>query len=172
MTPWRALAAAMALACTVGGSHPQWKSNNLYILENAQILGLSELRPELMAAKKPFDYDREVEGLRTLGKYTFQLKTGKPNPRLLLDFTDGSVWGAVAREVAEAYGDKMMEHAVGTGPFRLAKSRRASKIVLERNPGYRDDFYDEDAPADEPALQAVAQRFKGRKLPMIDGART
>lgn len=147
---------------------PRWKSNNLYILENAKVLGLSELRRQLMAEKKPFDYDREVEGLRVLDKYTFQLRTADPNPRLLMDFADGSVWGAVAREVVEAYGDKMMEHPVGTGPFRLAQWRRASKIVLEKNPGFRDQFYDEEAPADDPGLQAVAARFKGRKLPMID----
>ncbi|MFX8219177.1 heme-binding protein, partial [Acinetobacter baumannii] len=50
---------------------PKWKSNNLYLLENAKILGLSELRRALMAAKKPFDYDREVEGLKALDRYTF-----------------------------------------------------------------------------------------------------
>ena len=45
---------------------PKLNSRNLYLLENVKILGLSELRKELMAAKKPFDYDREVEGLRVL----------------------------------------------------------------------------------------------------------
>ena len=147
---------------------PRWKSPNLYILENAKLLGLSELRQELMAAKKPFDYEREVEGLKALDKYTVQIKTGEPNPRLLLEFTDGSVWGAMAREVVDAYGDKIMEHPVGTGPFRLGAWRRASKIVLEKNPGYRDDVYDEEAPADDPLAQAAVAKLKGRKLPMID----
>jgi len=147
---------------------PRGKSPNLYVLENAKILGLSELRQELMAAKKPFDYEREVEGLKALDKYTVQIKTGEPNPRLLLEFTDGSVWGAMAREVVDAYGDKIMEHPVGTGPFRLGAWRRASKIVLEKNPGYRDDVYDEEAPADDPLAQAAVAKLKGRKLPMID----
>ena len=48
----------------------------------------------------------------------------------------------MAREVVEAYGDKIMEHPVGTGPFRLAEWRRSSRIVLERNPDYRDELYD------------------------------
>ncbi len=147
---------------------PRQKSPNLYILANAKILGLSELRSELMAAKKPFDYEREVEGLKVLDKYTFQLRTAEANPRLLLELTDGSVWGAVAREVVDFYGDKIMEHPVGTGPFRLAQWRRASKIVLEKNPGFREQFYDEDAPADDPLAQAAVARLKGRKLPMID----
>jgi ABC-type transport system substrate-binding protein len=147
---------------------PRWKSPNLYILANAKIVGLSELRAELMAAKKPFDYQREVQGLRVLDKYTFQLKTAEPNPRLLLELTDGSVWGAVAREVVDAYGDRIMEHPVGTGPYRLAQWRRASKIVLEKNPGFREQFYNEEAPADDPIAQAAVAKLKGRKLPMID----
>ncbi|HJV59408.1 MAG TPA: ABC transporter substrate-binding protein [Albitalea sp.] len=147
---------------------PRWKSNNLFILENAKLLGLSELRRAALAGGKPFDYEREVEGLRVLDRYTFQIRTAVPNPRLMMDLADGSAFGAVAREVVEAWGDKMMEHPVGTGPFRLAHWRRASKIVLEKNPGYRDEFYDEEAPADDPIAQAAVARLKGRRLPMID----
>jgi ABC-type transport system substrate-binding protein len=147
---------------------PRWKSTNLYILANFKIIGLSELRDEALATKKPFDYGREVAGLRVLDKYTFQVKTAQPNPRLLMQFTDGSTWGAVAREVVEAYGDKIMEHPVGTGPYRLTQWRRASKIVLEKNPGFRDQFYDEEAPAGDPIAQAAVAQLKGRKLPMID----
>jgi hypothetical protein len=76
--------------------------------------------------------------------------------------------GAVAREVVEAYGDKMMEHPVGTGPFRLAEWRRSSLVALEKNPSYRDEFYDEKAPAGDALAQAAAARLKGRKLPMVD----
>ncbi len=147
---------------------PRWKSPNLYILESAQLLGLNELRQQVLKEKKPFDYDRDVPGLRVLDKYTFQLRTAEPNPRLLMQFADSSVWGAVAREVVEAYGDKIMEHPVGTGPFKLAEWRRASKMVLERNPGFRETIYDEDAPAEDPLAQAAVAKLKGRRLPMID----
>ena len=147
---------------------PKLKSPSLFVFENDKVLGLSELRQQLMAAKKPFDYDREVEGLRVLDRYRFQVKLGAPNPRFLEDMADGSVVGAVAREVVEAYGDKIMDHPVGTGPFMLGQWRRASKIVLERNPGYREVYYDEEAPAGDPQAQAAAAKLKGRRLPMID----
>lgn len=147
---------------------PRWKSGNLYILEGAGLLGLSELRKELMAAKKPFDYDRPVEGLKALDRYTFQVRTTTPNPRLLHDLSDPSVFGAVAREVVEAYGDKVGEHPVGTGPFRLAQWKRSSRIVLERNPNYREVRYDEHPPEDDARLQAIAAAFKGRRLPLVD----
>ncbi|MFN9507068.1 MAG: ABC transporter substrate-binding protein [Rubrivivax sp.] len=147
---------------------PQWKSGNLYILESAKILGLSELRKELIAAKKPFDYDREVEGLKALDRYTLQIKLGEPAPRFMQYFADASFTGAVAREVVEFYGDKIGAHPVGTGPFRLASWTRSSRIVLERNPNYREVLYNETAPADRPDLQKVAAQLKGRRLPMLD----
>ena len=147
---------------------PRWKSGNLYILENAKILGLSELRKKLIDAKKPFDYDTPVEGLRTLDRYTFQIRLGEPTPRFLYNFTDGSFTGALAREVVEFYGDRAGEHPVGTGPFVLKDWKRSSRIVLARNPAYREVPYDETAPAGNARLQASARQFKGRRLPFVD----
>jgi len=146
---------------------PKNKSNNLFILENAKISGLSELRRELMDAKKPFDYDREVPGLRALDRYSLEIRLDEPNPRFVDDLAN-QAFGAVAREVVEFYGDKIMEHPVGTGAFRLGAWRRASRIVLERNPGYRDEFFDEEAPPDDPIAQAVVKANKGKKLPLLD----
>ncbi len=147
---------------------PQWKSGNLYILENARILGLSELRRELVAARKPFDFDREVEGLRALERYTLQFKFGEPQPRFLYQLADAAFTGAMAREVAEHYGDKIGEHPVGTGPFRLAQWTRSSRMVLERNPNYREVLYDEQPPENDARLQAIAKANKGRRLPLLD----
>ena len=148
---------------------PRWNSPNLYRLENARILGLSELRQQVLKDRKPFPYDQEVEGLRALDRYTFQVKLAEPSPRFHQEvMTDHSNFGALAREVVEAYGDKIMEHPVGTGAFRLAEWRRSSRIVLERNPGYREVIYDEEAPADDARSQAIAAALKGRRMPMLD----
>jgi ABC-type transport system substrate-binding protein len=147
---------------------PRWKSGNLYLLENDKILGLSELRREVLDKKVPFDYDREVEGLRTLDRYTFQIKLAEPKPRFLFHFTDGSWTGAVAREVVEMYGDKIGDHPVGTGPFILKEWKRSSRMVLARNPHFREVLYDEHPAADNAELQAVAQTYKGRRLPLVD----
>ncbi len=148
---------------------PRWKSPNLYLLENARLLGLTELRKKTIESKQPFPYDTEVEGIRALDRYTFEVRLAEPSPRFHQTvMADPSVFGAVAREVVEKYGDAVMAHPVGTGPFRLAEWRRSSRIVLERNPNYRDARYDEVAPAGDAVAAATAARLRGRKLPLVD----
>jgi ABC-type transport system substrate-binding protein len=147
---------------------PKTRSPTLFHFENAGLLGLSELRREAIANKTPFPYDTEVEGIRAIDRYTFEVRLAKPAPRLPYVFANSALTGAVAREVIEAYEGKSMEHPVGTGPFRLAAWKRASRIVLERNPAYDLGWYDEDAPAGDAVSLAIAKRLKGRKLPMLD----
>ena len=88
---------------------------------------------------KPFDYDREIEGLRALDRYTLQFRSPSRARASSTMLADGDIFGAVAREVVEDYGERIAEHPVGTGPFRLAQWRRSSRIVLERNPSFREE---------------------------------
>ncbi len=137
--------------------------------EEAGIVGLNELREQALKTRKPFRYDTEVEGLRALDRYTLQLRTREARPRLVESVLAGNdLYGAVAREVVEFYGDKIMEHPVGTGPFVLKSWRRSSQIVFERNPAYRERHYEaQPAPGDREA-EAIYAKFKGRRIPMID----
>jgi ABC-type transport system substrate-binding protein len=147
---------------------PRLKSPRIYLLENASILGMNEVRRAALASGR-FDYDREVEGVRALDRYTLQIRLAEPAPRFYLYFSDNSFLGAVAREVAELYDEKeIMGVPVGTGPFRLAQWKRSSRIVLERNPGYREDRYSAAAAADDEPAQAIARKLAGRSLPMVD----
>ncbi len=147
---------------------PALNSENLYVFENARVLGLSELRA---AARRPggrFDYDREVPGVRALDRYTFEVRLAAPAPRFVHEFANPVLMGAVAREVVEAHGSDVGAHPVGTGPFRLALWRRASQVVLERNPGFREQHFSADPPADDPRAQQIAQALAGRRLPLVD----
>ena len=131
-------------------------------------VGLAALRDKALKEKKPFDYDTEIEGLRALDRYTIQYKLEEPRPRFLDNLAASDLFGAVAREVVEKYGEAIPAHPVGTGPFRLVQWRRSSLIVLERNPHYREVRYEAEPAADDADGQAILARFKGRRLPMVD----
>ena len=147
---------------------PKLKSPGQAVLEDEGIIGLRELRDEALKDNKPFDYDKQVEGLRAVDRYTLRVRLRESRPRHLFTWASKDVYGAVAREVIEAYGDKIMDHPVGTGPFRLAEWRRSSRMVLERNPTYRELYYDAEPNADDAEGQAMVKRFTGRRLPMLD----
>ena len=147
---------------------PRWKAPAYADLGNVKLLGMGELREVVLKSKRPFDYETEVAGMRALDRYTLQFKLAEPEPRFIEVIADNSLYGAVAREIVEAYGDNIPAHPVGTGPFRLTEWRRSSRIVLERNPSYREVLYEAEPNVDDTEGQALLQRFKGRRLPMID----
>jgi ABC-type transport system substrate-binding protein len=142
---------------------PVWSS-----LEAEGLVGLAQLRELALKTGKAFDYDHEIQGVRALDRYTLQFTLEQPRPRFLQVLASGDLYGAVAREVVEYYGDQAEAHPVGTGPFMLVQWRRSSFIALERNPSYRDVRYDAQPAADDAEGQALLARFKGRRLPMID----
>jgi ABC-type transport system substrate-binding protein len=147
---------------------PRWKSQVLFILEAAKIVGIDRLRQRALKDRQPFDYAPELEGLRVLDRYTFQIRLEQPNPRFAYTLSEANPLGAVAREVVEAYGDQIMAHPVGTGPFRLAQWKRTSRIVLERNPTYREEIYDFASPENAPTLARDVERLRGRRVPLVD----
>ena len=147
---------------------PENKSPVVAGLLDTKFIGLAALRDKALKEKKPFDYDTEIEGLRSLDRYTVQFQLEEPRPRFLETLAANDLFGAQAREVVEKYGEAIPAHPVGTGPFKLAQWRRSSLIVLERNPDFRDLRYDAEPAADDADGQALLKQFKGRKLPMID----
>jgi len=144
---------------------PATKSPGHTSLEEQGIIGLQALRDEAIKSKKPFDYDKPVEGAQALDRYTLRFRLRESRPRFLYTLAGME---AMAREVVEFYGDKIAEHPIGTGPFRLGEWRRSSMIVMERFTGYRERFYDAMPNADDVEGQALLARFKGRRIPMLD----
>ncbi len=147
---------------------PHNNSELLYLWENAGVLDLTELRERALKDKRPFDYDREVEGVRALDRYTFRVRLARPGPRFTYLFAQTGLAGAVAREVVEHYGADIAAHPVGTGPYRLGAWRRSSRIELVRNPQYRKRVFEASPAADDPAAQALARQLAGRRLPLAD----
>ena len=145
---------------------PKLKSPNLYLV-NTRIKGMTALRTEAEQSGR-FDYDREVEGLRAIDRYTLRIELNEPAPNFTYYLTLCPLACAVAREVVEAYGDRIAEHPVGTNAYRLTQYARSSRMVFERNPNFREQRYDAQAPADDAQAQKIAARLAGRQLPMVD----
>jgi oligopeptide transport system substrate-binding protein len=146
---------------------PKVRSYWLYIFEQ-RLVGLDDALQRARRTDR-FDYDQPIEGLRALDRYTLRIRFKEPFYAFQHWLTyDGLA--AVAREVVETYGDashRVMEHPVGTGPYRLKNWVRGQKIVLEANPGYRDETYPVPGAGSEPGDAAIAQANAGKRLPII-----
>jgi oligopeptide transport system substrate-binding protein len=143
---------------------PKVRSPNLSILDG-KLVGAEALVAKAKETGR-FDYDAPLPGLQAVDRYTIRMTLNYASYDLLSDLTTIAAT-AVAREVIEAYGDASgwaMANPVGTGPYRLKEWRRAQKIVLEANPGYREVRYPESS---DPADRAIMAKLRGRKIPMI-----
>jgi ABC-type transport system substrate-binding protein len=129
-----------------------------------RIEGLDEAIEEAKKTGK-FDYDATIPGMVALDKYTLRFKLTKVD--YLFPYTLAHVpFGAVAREVVEAYGADVQAHPVGTGPYMLKEWRRAARIVLEANPNYRKVTWD-FAPGDDAWDKDLVAAMKGKTIPQI-----
>lgn len=142
---------------------PKNRSQWAFMLEG-KIEGLDRLAEEAKKSGR-FDYDAKVPGLVAVDRYTLRIRLTATDYNFL--YVAAHVpFGAVAREVVEAYPDDLYGHPVGTGPYLLKQWTRGAKIVLEANPEYRGFVWDFEAvdPAwDGPLVAAM----KGKKMPQI-----
>ena len=142
---------------------PKNKSPWAFMLQG-KVEGLDELAE---AAKRhgQLDYSARVSGLEAIDRYTLRIRL-KQSDYVFLYTMAHSPFGAVAREVVEAYGDDLMAHPVGTGPYALKEWRRGNRIVLEANPGYRDVTW--NYAAVEPTWDGpLVAAMRGKKIPQI-----
>jgi ABC-type transport system substrate-binding protein len=76
-------------------------------------------------------------------------------------------FGAVAREVVEPTATRSASTRWAPAPSGW-EWKRSSRIVLARNPSYRDVLYDEQPPPTTRRQQAMAARWQGPALPLVD----
>ncbi len=143
---------------------PKIRSPWLWYVEG-KIVGGDEA---MAAAKKTgkYDYDTPIAGVETPDKYTLRVRLKETDYNFMYVFATCQL-GGVAREVIERYQPDPGAHPVGTGPYRLVEWKRSHQIVLEKNPNFRDEFYEAE-PGDDVEFQAIYAQMKGRKLPMVD----
>ncbi len=144
---------------------PKKKSPNLYQFEG-QIAGMDEV----LAARA----EGEPHGLRRARRGPARARplhlAGAPQaaqlqlpllPRLLQPHLRRGARGGRALRRAHRRASR------GHRALPAAFWKRSSKMVFEANPGYREEFYDEEPAADDAGAQAIAARLTGKRLPMV-----
>jgi oligopeptide transport system substrate-binding protein len=123
-----------------------------------------------------------IEGLRAADDATLEITLDAPYPQILywfaMPFTAPVPWEAVAYYDGEDGRDGFAEHAVGTGPFRIARYQKRNRIVLERNPEWYGAehpewrapaaTYPSEGSAGDAEKGLLAANLVGRALPFVD----
>jgi oligopeptide transport system substrate-binding protein len=114
------------------------------------------------------NYDVEVPGLRALDDHTIRIELIKPYPQLLYTLAQGYA-AIVPREATEKYGKEFAVRPVGSGPFKVI-SYDTSRIVFDRNPGYRQEPVDLAFEGYDPAKHGFTgvEVIDGRSPPFVD----
>jgi ABC-type transport system substrate-binding protein len=141
------------------------KSPNLYLVDR-KIAGMEALKQRQRDTGK-FDYDMPCEGFQLLDRYTLRIKLNQPDFIFIYMLASHNVSSIVAREVVEKYGDDIMAHPVGTGPYKLELWKRSSRIHLVANPDFREVYWDAEPAADDKFGQETKLRMQGKRMPMI-----
>lgn len=144
---------------------PKSRSPQLSDLED-KILGFAEANRAAVSSGR-FDYDADIPGIQVLDRYSLRIKLIR-RERNFLTLLANPYAGGMAREVVEHYGhEAVMSNPVGTGPYKIEKWIRGSKIILAANPDFPAFTWDFEASADDEADKRVAAQMKGRKMPQI-----
>lgn len=132
-------------------------------LLDGRLVGMDEVVKA--AGKGPLNYDTPVEGIKAIDKYTLRLTLKNTNHNMM-QILAMPVFGAVAREVIEAYKSNTNAHPVGTGPYVLKEWKPGSKIVLEASPSYRKVVFNSQ-PGKDAVDAEIVKALKGKTLPIV-----
>ena len=140
---------------------PANKSQGTWVFDG-KVKGVSDWREKMR--KGLADYDTPIEGFQATDKYTIQIKLEKPYHQLIYVLAM-TYTAPTAKEVVDKYGEEIINHPVGTGPFILKDWIKSNKIVLVKNPNFRDMTYPTEKDEEDPESML---KDAGKKIPFVD----
>ena len=130
--------------------------------------GFAEFRQQLQA-----DTDLRtvnMRGVRVLDRYRYTIKVDSDYPQfiywLAMNFFTAMPWEAEAFYSQPGMSERNLVlnwYPIGTGPYLLSENNPNRRMVMERNPNYREDYYPTDGSDNADLLLSAGQR-----LPFID----
>lgn len=137
-------------------------------------------------------YGLHVEGLKALDKHSFQIRLKTPFPQLIYVLAM-DVYAPIPREAVDYWLTQTFDetgnvsvipvhernpefreqaHVVGTGPYILNEWKRKWKIILVRNPEFREEFYPDEgeSPSDDWSGDRNLGLLDdaGKRIPFVD----
>ncbi|TAL58769.1 MAG: peptide ABC transporter substrate-binding protein, partial [Legionella sp.] len=152
----------------------------IYGLMNDYIVGFKEFSDSLpknaLANQSYVDLrSYPLKGVQKIDDYTFEITLKGQYPQFLfwlaMPFFAPIPWEADLFYSQPGMADKNLSfdwYPIGTGPFMLTQNNPNRKMILEKNPNYREEYYPSSASAEDKKDGFL--EFAGRRLPMIDKA--
>ena len=77
----------------------------------------------------------DIERVETVDAMTLRFHLSRPNASLITSLASFPAW-LISPASFEKYGEQMIFHPVGTGPYRFVDWRPNEAVIFERNPDY------------------------------------
>jgi ABC-type transport system substrate-binding protein len=143
---------------------PRNEAGNFWIFEG-RIKGFDEWR-EAQKKLAATNFDTAPEGLKAVDDYTLQIQLTRPYPQLLFVLAMPQTF-VVPREAVEKLGKDFGGTTVGTGPFKLARWMRPTRLSFVKNPSFRGQPYPTEGEESDKTNGNLADA--GKTLPFVDG---
>ena len=134
----------------------------LYWLFRNRIAGIDQFHAQSAhSAKGDWTiYHQGIKGFEILSDTEFIIHLNHPDPRFLYALAMPNC-GITAKEAVMHYGESFARHPVGSGPFVLKEWINDCRIILEKNPFFRKEYYPHaETPADRTRPLPLAERFE------------
>ncbi len=166
-------------------AHPRTHAKGWWLLKG-RIRGLDawrdqlsrDISAELTAGREVDDLwglDRPIPGVEVVDDRTLRLHLSAPYPQFLWVMAMPQL-GVYPHEAVTFYGDGFRNHPVGTGPFTVAEFNPVYRLVLEKNPDFREQRVPDPRARpeerysgweDDEAAGVLARA--GERIPLVDG---
>lgn len=138
---------------------PDMHSPVLWIFQG-RIKGIEQFREQVRTNRANgvlAGYPSQIDGLKKIDDYTFSIELSDPDPRFLYYLAMPGA-AVVSKKATIYYKNDVNSHPIGSGAFKLKSWEKNYRLILERHPDYRTEFF----------AEATEPNDRKCKLPLSD----